>query len=73
LTPAEQAKVKALANDAGVLAEVQKDYDQGTAAGLNQTPTLMVIRQKDGKRFPFTGIPPSYDLFRDFVAKDMMK
>lgn len=67
LSPAEQAKVKALVSDPGVLAEVQKDYDQGSAMGINQTPTLMVIRQKDGRRFPF-GMPLSYDLFRDFVA-----
>jgi protein-disulfide isomerase len=67
LPPAEQAKVKALANDPGVLAEVQKDYQQGTAMGIDRTPTLMVIRQKDGRRFPF-GTPLSYDLFRDFVA-----
>ena len=67
LSPAEQAKVKALANDPGVLAEVQKDYQQGTAMGIDRTPTLMVIRQKDGRRFPF-GTPLSYDLFRDFVA-----
>ena len=73
LTPAEQAKVKALANDPGVLAEVQKDYDQGSASGINQTPTLMVIRQRDGKRYPFPGIPPGYDLFRDFIAVDLLK
>ena len=68
LSPADQAKVKALANDPGVVAEVQKDLDQGTALGINQTPTLMVIRQRDGKRYPFVGLPPSYDLFRDLVA-----
>jgi len=68
LTPADQAKVKTLANDPGVVAEVQKDWSAASAAGINQTPTLMVIRQSDGKRFPFSGIPQSYDLFRDFVA-----
>jgi protein-disulfide isomerase len=73
LTPAEQAKVKALANDAGVLAEVQRDYDQGTASGINQTPWLMVIHQKDGKRYPWAGVPKSYDMFRDFIAIDLAK
>lgn len=73
LTPAEQVKVKALANAADVLAEVQKDYNQAVALGINQTPTLMVIRQKDGKRYPFTGVPPAYEIFRDFIAKDLAK
>jgi protein-disulfide isomerase len=73
LTPTEQAKVKALANDPGVLAEVQKDYDQGAAMGINQTPTLMVIRQKDGRRYPFPGIQITYEMFRDFITKDLAK
>jgi len=68
LSPAEQAKVKALANDPAVVAEVQNDLDQGSASGINQTPTMMVIRRSDGKRYPFVGLPPSYDLFRTFVA-----
>lgn len=73
LTPAEQAKVKALANSKDVLDEVERDYQQGAAAGINQTPTLMVIHQKDGKRYPFAGIPPSYEIFRDFIVKDLLK
>jgi protein-disulfide isomerase len=73
LTPTEQAKVKALANDPAVVAEVQRDYDQGSAAGITQTPTLIVIRQKDGKRYTFGGVPPDYNLFRDFVAVDLAK
>jgi protein-disulfide isomerase len=73
LSPAEQAKVKALANDPGVIAEVEADYQKGVAAGINQTPTLLVIRQRDGKRYPFSGIPPNYEIFRDFIAKDIAK
>jgi len=73
LSPAEQAKVKAMAKDPAVLAEVERDYQQAVRLGINQTPTLMVIRQRDGKRYPFVGLPPIYDMFRDFVAKDLMK
>ncbi|HMD71699.1 MAG TPA: thioredoxin domain-containing protein [Bryobacteraceae bacterium] len=73
LAPAEQVKVKALASDPGVLAEVQKDYDQGAAMGINQTPTVMVIRQRDGKRYPFPGIQITYEMFRDFITKDLAK
>lgn len=73
LTPTEQAKVKALANDPGVLAEVERDYREGVARGIDHTPTLIVIHQKDGKRYPFVGVPPNYELFRDFIAKDMAK
>jgi protein-disulfide isomerase len=73
LTPAEQIKVKALSNDKDVLAEVQRDYDQGAASGITQTPTLMVIRQRDGRRYPFQGLSISYELFRDFITKDLEK
>jgi protein-disulfide isomerase len=71
LSPSEQAKVKALANDPGVIAEVERDYNAAVSAGLNQTPTLMVIQQKTGKKYPFIGVPPNYELFRDFVLQDL--
>ena len=71
LTPAEQVKVKALANDPGVVAEVESDYQKGVASGFNETPTILVTYQKTGKKYPFIGVPPSYDLFRDFILKDL--
>jgi protein-disulfide isomerase len=71
LAPADQAKVKALATDPGVLGEVEHDYQQGVASGGGETPTLMVINMKNGRRYPFSGTPPSYELFRDFILKDL--
>jgi protein-disulfide isomerase len=71
LNPSEQAKVKSLSTDPGVLAEVEKDYQQGAMSGISETPTLMVINQKTGKRYPFGGIPTNYGFFKDFVLKDL--
>jgi protein-disulfide isomerase len=71
LSPTEQAKVKTLATDPGVVGEVERDYQQGSAQGLSQTPTLLVINQRNGRKYPFIGVPPNYDLFRDFILKDL--
>jgi protein-disulfide isomerase len=56
LSPAEQKKVQALAKDPGVLAEIEAEYQEGIASGLNQTPTLIVTTA--GKRYP---LPPAPD------------
>src|SRR4051812_27761992 len=42
LTPAEQKKVQTLAKDPGVVAEVEREYQEGVAAGINATPTVIV-------------------------------
>jgi protein-disulfide isomerase len=64
LTPAEQKKVQVLAKDPGVLQEVQEDVQEGQSAGVNQTPTMLVIRGT--KRFPIAGVP-NYDLLRSIL------
>ena len=56
-----------------MLAAMHESPPLGSAAGITQTPTLIVIRQKDGKRYTFGGVPPDYNLFRDFVAVDLAK
>jgi len=65
LTAAEQAKVQALSKEPGVLAEVQLDYEAGLAGAITSTPTIVITCK--GKKYPFNGIPPSYDLFRQFL------
>lgn len=45
LTPAEQAKVQALAKDPAVPAEVQRDVDIGTKVPVRSTPTLVVTHR----------------------------
>jgi protein-disulfide isomerase len=43
LPPADQRKVQELAKDPGVTAEVQRDHDEGVAAGITATPAMFVI------------------------------
>ena len=71
LSPADLNKVKSLSTDPGVMAEVERDSQAAINSGINQTPTLMVISQKTGKRYPFVGVPPAYETFRDFILKDL--
>ena len=56
LSPAEQKKVQALVKDPGVLAEVEAEYQEGIASGINSTPTLIVTTK--GKRL---NLPPAPD------------
>ena len=46
LTPAEQKKVQALMSDPTVAAEVQSDLEQGIAAHVDRTPTLVMTREQ---------------------------
>jgi protein-disulfide isomerase len=65
LTAAEQAKVQALSKEPGVVAEVQQDYDSGVANAISSTPTLIVTHK--GRKYPFSGVPPSYEFFKKFI------
>ena len=61
LTPTERKKVQELAKQPGVQSEVQREYDEGVAAGINATPTIIVTR--GSKRYPI----PSQDLYYGFL------
>lgn len=61
LTPTEQRKVQELAKQPAIQAEVQREYDEGIAAGINATPTIIVTR--GSKRYPI----PSQDLNYGFL------
>lgn len=64
LTPQEQKQVQTLSKDPGVLADVQRDVDRGTAAHLAQTPTIIVtykLRQQPWSQFA------DYSLFRGYI------
>ena len=64
LTPEEQKKVQALANDPTVLADVQRDVDRGMTIPIAQTPTLLVtykLRQQPWTQFA------DYTLFRGYI------
>ena len=64
LSPADQKKVQALSKDPSVLGEVQQDVQEGQREGINQTPTLLVIR--NGRKYPIGGML-NYDLLRRFL------
>jgi len=64
LTPAEQKKVQALAQEPGVLQEVQRDVLEGQSERVNQTPTMIVV--KGARKYPIGGAL-SYDLLRRFL------
>jgi len=53
LTPAEQNKVRDLAQAPATLARVQQDLDSALMQRINRTPTLIVSRGQ--KRYPFAG------------------
>ncbi len=66
LSPAEQKKVYALANDASVTGEVQHDYDSAMAQRVNQTPTLLIKR--GDRQYAFAGPgPDNYLLLRSLI------
>lgn len=64
LTPVEQKKVQVLMKDPTVAAEVQHDLEQGMAAQVNQTPTLVMTRK--GKQTPWS-YWNDYGLFKSTV------
>jgi protein-disulfide isomerase len=66
LTLSEQQKVQALAKDPGVVAEVQRDFDQAANRdGITQTPSIYLTVK--GKRFPLPPGVPNYDLLRQVL------
>jgi protein-disulfide isomerase len=64
LTPAEAAKVRALAKDPVILAQIEKDVDLGTKARLAQTPTMYITYA--GHTYPVAG-SVSYPILRRFL------
>jgi protein-disulfide isomerase len=65
LTPTEQKKVQALANDPGVVSEVQREYDEGVALGVNSTPTVFVTRGSN--RYPIPGQQLNYSFLKSLL------
>jgi protein-disulfide isomerase len=64
LTPDEQKKVQAFANDPSVANEVQHDYNRGLQAAINQTPTMIVTYKL--KQQPWT-MWDNYELFKGYL------
>ena len=65
LTPTEQRKVQELAKQPAIQAEVQREYDEGIAAGINGTPTIIVTR--GSKRYPIPSQELNYGFLKSLI------
>jgi protein-disulfide isomerase len=65
LTPAEQRRVQTLAKEAAVTGEVQREYDEGVAAGINATPTVIVTQ--GAKRYPIPAQQLHYGFLKSLL------
>jgi len=65
LTPAEQRKVQMLAKDPSVIAEVEREYQEGVAAGVNATPTVIVTQ--GAKRYPIPAQQLHYGFLKSLL------
>jgi protein-disulfide isomerase len=63
LTPAEAKKVRALAKDPAIAAEVRQDIQAGQSAQINQTPTMILTYRAKQYRIP----GGNYDILRRFI------
>jgi|HubBroStandDraft_4_1064222.scaffolds.fasta_scaffold33259_3 protein-disulfide isomerase len=63
LTPAEAKKVRALAKDPTIVAEVQQDIQAGRTAQVNATPTMILTHRGKQYRLPLA----NYDILRRFI------
>ncbi|MCC7174069.1 MAG: thioredoxin domain-containing protein [Bryobacterales bacterium] len=70
LAGADAAKIRALAKDSSVTAEVDKDIARGQSLRINQTPTMIITHRL--KQYPLTG-SVSYSLLRRFLDELLSK
>jgi protein-disulfide isomerase len=63
-SPADQKRVQGLIKDPGVMAEIEAEYQYGIAAGVNQTPTLIVT--VGGKHYNLPSAP-DYRLLKSMI------
>jgi len=70
LSPADAIKVRTLAKESGIDAEIQHDVELGKAMGLTQTPTMMVRHRS--VPYPISGAV-NYDLLRSFLDSRLAK
>ncbi len=63
LTPSEAKKVRALAKDPAIVAEVKQDIQAGQSAQINQTPTIILTYRAKQYRIP----GGNYEILRRFI------
>ena len=66
LTPAEAKRVRALAKDPSVIAEVQQDIEAGRNLKIDGTPTILLTNRKTMKQYRIPSAA-SYELLRRFI------
>jgi len=70
LSPAEAQKVRALAKDPSVAAEIDKDTAVGMGHNVTSTPTMIFVH--NGERTPVAG-PISYSILKMYLDKLLSK
>jgi protein-disulfide isomerase len=65
LTPAEQKKVQALAKEPSVEAEVEREFQEGVALGINSTPTVCITH--GAQRFPVQAQNLNYTFLKSML------
>jgi protein-disulfide isomerase len=72
LTPAEQKKLKTLAADPAVKAQVDKDIQLGKSVPVTSTPCLVLT--KGMRRYPMSGTAVfNYPLIKSFLDDQLKK
>jgi protein-disulfide isomerase len=66
LSPADMQKVRTLAKDPSINAEIDKETALGTNQSVTQTPTMIIIHK--GQRTPIAGVI-SYSLLKMYIEK----
>ena len=61
--------MQALTKDPGVIAEIEGEYQEGIALGVNSTPTLVVTAK--GKTYPLPNAP-DYGFLKSLI-NDVLK
>jgi len=65
LTPTEQKRVQTLVKEPAVTGEVQREYDEGVAAGINATPTVIITQ--GAKRYPIPAQQLHYGFLKSLL------
>ncbi len=66
LSPADAQKVRTLAKDPSIIAEIEKDTALGTSESVRETPTMIIIH--NGQRQPIAGVI-SYPILKMYLDK----
>jgi protein-disulfide isomerase len=65
LSPADQKKVQELAKTPAVTGEVEREYQEGVALGVNSTPTMVVTH--GAQRFPIPAQQLNYGFLKSLI------